>query len=85
VALATSGNAALGLLQLSPYPSFQGPALSLHWVHDKGHKDHRFHEDQAQLPSHEHDSSSVHQRLPPEVGPQTCEKLVVLKIPVKEC
>jgi hypothetical protein len=53
-------------------------------VYDKGRKDHCFHGVQAQLPNRERDSSSVHQGLQCEVGPQTCEKLVVLKIPVKK-
>jgi hypothetical protein len=54
---------------------------SLQRVYDKGRKDHRFHEDRAQLPN----SSSVLQHLQYEAGPQTCGKLAVFKIPVKEC
>ena len=52
-------------------------------VHDKGRKDHCFHEVQARLQNRERDSSSVHQRLQFGVGPQTCGKHVVLRIPVK--
>jgi hypothetical protein len=53
-------------------------------VNDKVRKGHRVHEVQAQIPLRERDSSSVHQRLQYEVGPQTCGKPVVLKIPVKK-
>ena len=58
---------------------------SLQQVYDKGRKDHCFYKDQAQPLNCEHDSSSVHQHLQYKVCLQTCGKLVVLKIPVKEC
>ena len=56
----------------------------LQWLHDKGRKDHRLYEVQAQLPNRDGGFSSVLRRLQYEVGPRTCGTLVVLRIPVKK-
>jgi len=81
--LDTSGNAALKCCNCLHTPHSRGPAPSL-WVNDEGRKDHCFDDVQSQLTNHERGSSSVHRRLRFEVGPQTCGKPVVLKIPVKK-